>query len=59
MMTDQKSVNNQQAKYQVIWHNLPQSVRQEVIVQLVKLLEKHLPVQVAGPKRIEPEVGHD
>ena len=58
-MTDQKSVNNQQAKYQVVWHNLPQSVRQAVIAQLVKLLEKHLPVQEETSKRIRSEGRHD
>ena len=58
-MTEQKSVNNQQTKYQVIWPNLPHPVRQAVIAQLVKLLAKHLPVQPEAPQQIKTEVCRD
>jgi hypothetical protein len=58
-MTEQKSEHKQQVKYQVVWPNLPQPVRQAVIAQLVKLLQKHLPVQAETPQRIRLEGHHD
>ena len=59
MKTEQERVNNKPSRYQVVWHTLPQSLRQEVIVQLVKLLEKHILAQVEPPNQIRPEVCHD
>lgn len=59
MITEQARASNKPSKYQVTWHSLPQPLRQAVIAQLVKLLERHLLAQVESPKEIRQEARHD